>query len=210
MTLFFHASVTLFADDNLVSVMFSNEIPLSNTIAEWQYGRFGVDMCVQDIYVQEGWKVFGDTVVFTNWILCVCVIDKNMVCRYWVFEIQCKTLWVNSFRNWNYIQNATEQKCHLCYDFLLICGVWFILVWQVKVAWFLFHSEDNLGLLCGIVMSCSNLSLKVASKGFNIHFLWLKTETYGVSSEEIIKVRFTSGRWSKMLPEFDSHFSHSG
>lgn len=61
----FHASVTSL-DDDLVSVMIPNEIPLSHSIAEWQYGRF----CV-DIYVQEGWKGLGDIVVFTEFV-CVC------------------------------------------------------------------------------------------------------------------------------------------
>lgn len=88
--------------------MISNEIPLSHSTAEWQYGRFGVD-----VYVQEGWKVLGDIVGFTDFF---CVEGSNVVCLYRVFEIQCKTLWANSFRNWNYFQNATEQKCDLCYD----------------------------------------------------------------------------------------------
>jgi len=35
-------------------------------------------------------------------------------------------------------------------------------------------------------------------------------ETDGASSEEIFKVESTSGRWSKMLPEFDSHFIYGG
>lgn len=57
-----------------------------------------------------------------------------------------------------------------------------ILVWHIKVAQFLMTIwKDNLGLLCEIVISssldslCSNLSLKVTSKDFNIQFLCLKT-----------------------------------
>lgn len=106
--------------------------------------------------------------------------QKCSLCR--VFEIRCKTLWVNSLGTetiFRMLQNRNVISVMISYssaeyDYVGVAhkgGSISLMTIQ----------KDNLGLLCGIVMSpslyslCSNLSLEVTSKGFNIQFLCLKT-----------------------------------